>query len=278
MPYLFCCESTPLSPEQFADWQLEEDLVGGAEVPRTTERRQKTPICPAESKRAPKTHNTEIIEDSIEIPYRESLSADDSGSLSSNSVSSRERKPSYPSRPENPDQGDEWTPEIVAFYYKVLTAVGRALKKSLSREVPGKETAWCITEPSDIKKYIRGLIYTEATPECFLVAILYLERFLRSTPKVPLTQSNVQLLYLTALTVAIKYVDDSYFNSEYYAKIGGLNDVRTLNRLELKFLFGLNFDLMVDREQYRKIERALLGTHVKSKKRSSRESKHSFYH
>jgi len=75
--------------------------------------------------------------------------------------------------------------------------------------------------------------------------------------------------------VAIKYVDDSYFNSEYYAKIGGVADVRTLNRLEMKFLFGLNFDIMVNDDEFRETEIALLGTQLQTKRRrtNSRQSR-----
>lgn len=259
--FLFCCEGAePKSPSFNADSDQDELDFGGAELSPSFNHVifQKT----AQFKREPRSTEPEVVKSYVEV----SSSAEDSGSVSSGScgTSFTERRTSFPTEPEECGE-DEWSPRMIAFYYKVLNSVGKSLKKSLQNVKV--DTAWCITQPSCIKEYVRGLIYTEATPECYLIGVLYLERFLRDNPQTPLTASNVQLLYLTALTVAIKYVDDSYFNSQYYAKIGGVQDVRTLNRLELKFLFGLNFDLMVDQEQYRMIEKALMGTQLQTKRR-----------
>jgi len=258
--FLFCCEGAePKSPSFNADSDEDELEFGGALIDSPSFQNVKFPK-PAELKREPRS--TEAEKQYIEV----SSSAEDSGSLSSGSCGPtfRERRKSFPEEAEEYGE-DEWSPKMIAFYYKVLNSVGKSLKKSLQKV--DVDTAWCITQPSCIKEYVRGLIYTEATPECYLIGVLYLERFLRDNPQTPLTASNVQLLYLTALTVAIKYVDDSYFNSEFYAKIGGVQDVRTLNKLELKFLFGLNFDLMVDEEQYQMIEKALMGTQLQTKRR-----------
>lgn len=280
--FLFCCDGAqPLSPDLKAETCDEEHggtcfsatTDGGAYLPATIERIEKERFPnPAKFKRCPSNNNsTEIIEEYVEVVHWGESGAEDSGSVSSASVGSGERKESFHSRTETNE--DEWSPDLLAFYYEVLNAVGKALKRTcIDMEV---DTIYCICHPTCIKEYVRCLIYTEATPECFIIALLYLERFLERNTHIPMTSSNVQLLYLTALTVAIKYVDDIYFNSAFYSKIGGVGDVRTLNRLELKFLFGLNFNLMVDREQYHETERALLGAKMRTTRwrTNSRETK-----
>jgi len=269
--FLFCCEGSNEKAPEYGGECFEEE-IGGADVPPSPKQAFPGPaFCKRESE------SSEVIEESV----NDAFWAEDSGSVSCESFpedggSKCEDKESA-STAEQPqsdeDNDDEWTPEVIAFYYKVLSAVGKALKKSLSKKKV--DTAWCITQPSCIKNYVRGLIYTEATAECFIIAVIFLERYLVRNPRTPLTANNIQLFYLTALTVAIKYVDDSYFNSEYYAKIGGVADVRTLNRLEMKFLFGLNFDLMVNDDEFRETEIALLGTQLQTKRRrtNSRQSR-----
>lgn len=42
-----------------------------------------------------------------------------------------------------------------------------------------------------------------------------------------------------------------FFNNAYYAKVGGINTIE-MNRLELNFLFSLDFRLRVDLETFRK--------------------------
>ncbi|XWS76402.1 hypothetical protein CRYUN_Cryun01aG0173200 [Craigia yunnanensis] len=44
--------------------------------------------------------------------------------------------------------------------------------------------------------------------------------------------------------VAAKFIDDAFFNNAYYARVGGVSTAE-LNRLEMKFLFSLDFRLQV---------------------------------
>lgn len=166
---------------------------------------------------------------------------------------------------------EEIPPKNFLFYAKVLNAVGKSLKRSITKV--DADTIFCVKKPSCLITYIRNLIYTEASPETFIIAIMYLERYLQYNPKSELAQSNAQLLYLTALTVSIKYNDDSYFNSAYYAEIGGLDSVKILNKLELNFLFGINFDLGVDSWEYKQLEDKLLGSRPMPSRRLKRTSK-----
>lgn len=228
---------------------------GGAELP--------TEGQPRNTKRMPRSYSS-----SNNVPTVESSSSkstDDSWfSFPPTSVTESKRSPKRCA-----DEEQEISHKELLFCAKVVNAVGKCLKHSIT--TMDADTLFCVKRPSDLMTYIRNLIYTEATAESFIISILYLKRYLKYNKDSQLAYSNVQLLYLTSLTVAIKYNDDSYFSSAFYAEIGGLDSVKVLNRLELVFLFGLNFDLGVDSSEYKKLEDEVLGN--RSKRRSRKPSR-----
>ena len=56
-------------------------------------------------------------------------------------------------------------------------------------------------------------------------------------------------LLITAVLVAAKFLDDSYFNNAYYAKVGGIS-LEEMNALELDFLLRCDFRLHVVPEDF----------------------------
>ncbi len=56
-------------------------------------------------------------------------------------------------------------------------------------------------------------------------------------------------LLITAVLVAAKFLDDSYFNNAYYAKVGGIS-LEEMNALEVDFLLRLDFRLHVQPEAF----------------------------
>ncbi|KAK6940822.1 Cyclin PHO80-like [Dillenia turbinata] len=102
-----------------------------------------------------------------------------------------------------------------------------------------------------IRQYIDRIFkYAGCSPSCFIIAHIYMERFLQRMD-VCLTSLNVHRLLITSIMVATKFVDDAFFNSAYYAKVGGVSTME-LNRLEMKFLFSLDFRLYVSVETFRR--------------------------
>ncbi|GKU86591.1 hypothetical protein SLEP1_g1099 [Rubroshorea leprosula] len=98
--------------------------------------------------------------------------------------------------------------------------------------------------PISIQKYIdRMFKYAGCSPSCFVIAYIYVDRFLQKT-NIHLTSLNVHRLLITSVMVAAKFIDDAFFNNAYYARIGGISTAE-LNRLEMKFLFNLDFRLQV---------------------------------
>ncbi|KAL1351495.1 hypothetical protein HN51_015415 [Arachis hypogaea] len=95
-----------------------------------------------------------------------------------------------------------------------------------------------------VQKYIDRIFkYAGCSPSCFVVAHIYVDRFLQHT-EVKLTSLNVHRLLITSIMVAAKFMDDAFFNNAYYARVGGVS-TSELNRLEMSFLFGIDFRLQV---------------------------------
>ncbi|CAK9147063.1 unnamed protein product [Ilex paraguariensis] len=102
-----------------------------------------------------------------------------------------------------------------------------------------------------IRQYINRIFkYSCCSPSCFVVAQIYVDRFIQRS-SVHLTSLNVHRLLITSVTLAAKFIDDAFFNNAYYAKVGGVSTAE-LNKLEMKFLFGLDFRLHVSVQMFGK--------------------------
>ncbi|WCJ23041.1 cyclin p4 1 [Euphorbia peplus] len=86
--------------------------------------------------------------------------------------------------------------------------------------------------------------YVNCSPCCFIVAYVYLDRFSQRQPCLPIDSFNVHRLLITSVMVAAKFMDDTFYNNAYYAKVGGISTIE-MNCLEIDFLFGLGFHLNV---------------------------------
>eukprot|EP00045_Choanoeca_perplexa_P005674 m.47706 g.47706 ORF g.47706 m.47706 type:complete len:385 (+) comp13241_c0_seq1:319-1473(+) len=85
--------------------------------------------------------------------------------------------------------------------------------------------------------------------ECSVLALVYGQRLLAKYPSLTITTRNIHRLFLIALMLASKLIDDRYCRNNYYANIGGM-DVAELNRLEMEFCFLIGFDLNVTLEEF----------------------------
>ncbi|KAL2540594.1 Cyclin-U3-1 [Abeliophyllum distichum] len=102
-----------------------------------------------------------------------------------------------------------------------------------------------------IRQYIDRIFkYSRCSPSCFVIAHIYVDRFVQQT-NIYLTSLNVHRVIITSVMVAAKFIDDAFFNNAYYARVGGVSTAE-LNKLEIKFLFGLDFQLHVTLQTFRK--------------------------
>ncbi|XP_050237613.1 cyclin-P3-1 [Mercurialis annua] len=96
-----------------------------------------------------------------------------------------------------------------------------------------------------IRQYVERIFkYAGCSPSCFIVAHIYVDRLIQNID-IRLTSLNVHRLLITSVTVAAKFIDDAFFNNAYYAKVGGVS-TEELNKLEMKFLFSIDFRLQVN--------------------------------
>ncbi|TYZ62464.1 hypothetical protein PybrP1_005585 [[Pythium] brassicae (nom. inval.)] len=90
--------------------------------------------------------------------------------------------------------------------------------------------------------------YASCSPECFVLALVYIDRLQRMQGFV-LTELNVHRVVITSVVLAAKFFDDHYFNNAYYAKVGGVL-CKEMNELEIEYLLLINFSLHVPTDTY----------------------------
>ncbi|XXG53277.1 hypothetical protein AAC387_Pa03g1393 [Persea americana] len=68
----------------------------------------------------------------------------------------------------------------------------------------------CITRPSiSIQSYLERIVrLADCSPSCYVVAYIYLDRFIQNQPWCPITFYNVHFLVLTSVMVSAKFMDD----------------------------------------------------------------------
>jgi hypothetical protein len=79
----------------------------------------------------------------------------------------------------------------------------------------------------------RIALYSKCSEACFVVALVYIDRFI-DAQEIVVSPFNVHRLFITAILLATKLYDDEYYNNSYYAKLGGIQ-IKELNSLEAEF-------------------------------------------
>ncbi|GMI88787.1 hypothetical protein like AT3G05327 [Hibiscus trionum] len=155
------------------------------------------------------------------------------------------------------DESGNWipgTPRVLSLLSSVLERSIRGNEKLLAglRIKDGITPFHGTKQPSlDVRQYVERIFrYCKCSNSCFVVAIIYIDRFLQRIDAY-LTSLNVHRLLITTVLVAAKFMDDQCYNNAYYAKVGGVS-TEELNRLEMKLLFDLDFQLHVTTEVFNK--------------------------
>ncbi|EGG18550.1 Non-receptor tyrosine kinase [Cavenderia fasciculata] len=87
---------------------------------------------------------------------------------------------------------------------------------------------------------VRLVKFSPCSKECFIMIIVYIDRLIQKAGFI-VNSFNIHRLLITCIMVASKYIDDIFYNNEYYSHIGGVNRDE-LNKLEIAFLTLLEFD------------------------------------
>lgn len=117
------------------------------------------------------------------------------------------------------------------------------------------ETGWiskfrALRAPSiSVKSYLERIAkYARCSGECFVLALIYIDRLIQKSNCV-ITSLSVHRILMTSVLLAIKFYDDHYYTNSYYAKIGGM-PTKEINLLEVEFLRLVNFTLYVEPHEY----------------------------
>jgi len=109
-----------------------------------------------------------------------------------------------------------------------------------------------------IKSYLERIAkYSSCSEECFVLALIYIDRVIRKNERFLVNSLNVHRLLITTIMLGAKFFDDQYFNNKYFGKVGGVSR-REMNLLEIEFLFMINFDLFVETELYKVYDKRLM--------------------
>ena len=105
-------------------------------------------------------------------------------------------------------------------------------------------------QPSiSIQDYITRLYnFSKPNESTIIASLIYIDRFCQNNNFI-LTKYNIYKLILTSFVISMKYNEDFIYSMDFFSKIGGLS-LSELKKLELKFLFMIQFDLYIEKELY----------------------------
>ncbi|KAL5853753.1 hypothetical protein ACOSQ3_008871 [Xanthoceras sorbifolium] len=164
-------------------------------------------------------------------------------------------------------RGNSQTPRVLSLLSSILE---RSIQKNESSLKASRKQDvvtifhGCRAPSMSIRQYIERIFkYSSCSPSCLVMAYVYMDRFLQRM-EASLTSLIAHRLLITSIMVAAKFIDDDCYNNAYYAKVGGVSTAE-MNKLEMKFLFILDFKLHVTTEVFRKyclqLEKEAAGVH-----------------
>jgi hypothetical protein len=110
-----------------------------------------------------------------------------------------------------------------------------------TNNLPNYFNSVCVPAIS-IRSYLyRIKLYANSSDSCYILAFIYLDRLLQNDPGFILNNQNIHRLILSAVVLAIKYLDD------YYPLSVSLEE---LNKLETVMLKLLHYNLHIDNKLY----------------------------
>ena len=80
-----------------------------------------------------------------------------------------------------------------------------------------------------------------------ILSLIYIDRLCEKN--VTLTKYNIHRILFTAILIAVKYNEDSFYENNYYAQIAGIKN-KELKVIEYTFLEMINFNAYIDEKTY----------------------------
>ncbi|CAO3678171.1 unnamed protein product [Rhizopus stolonifer] len=122
-----------------------------------------------------------------------------------------------------------------------------------------KETAAIANRTSAaFKKFCKQVLTaTQLSESVILLGLKYIAMLLQFNPSIQGAAGSEYRLFIVALMLGNKFLDDNTFTNKTWSKVTGMK-VKDLNMMELEFLDVLGFQLFVQKEEFERYKRALL--------------------
>ena len=100
-----------------------------------------------------------------------------------------------------------------------------------------------------IKEYLFRLTkYSKICESTLVMILIYIDRLCHRY-KFKITFFNIYKLILSAMIISIKYNEDEFYTSDFYAKLGGISTIE-MNTLEYEFAGMIHFNLFISQELF----------------------------
>nr|PVC54669.1 hypothetical protein MACL_00001135 [Theileria orientalis] len=132
-----------------------------------------------------------------------------------------------------------------------IRTLGVVLTKIVSDVIPEYGSISCFNSMNapPISEYLTRIArYVNCSNECFVLALVYIDRIMR-LHRFSVSVLNIHRLLITSVMLAAKFSDDVYYSNSFYAQVGGIK-VAEMNQLEAQFLILINYHLFVDARDY----------------------------
>ncbi|UKJ89603.2 hypothetical protein MACJ_002854 [Theileria orientalis] len=132
-----------------------------------------------------------------------------------------------------------------------IRTLGVVLTKIVSDVAPEYGPISCFNSMNapPISDYLTRIArYVNCSNECFVLALVYIDRIMR-LHRFSVSVLNIHRLLITSVMLAAKFSDDVYYSNSFYAQVGGIK-VAEMNQLEAQFLILINYHLFVDARDY----------------------------
>mmetsp|Transcript_11150 Transcript_11150/g.23948 ORF Transcript_11150/g.23948 Transcript_11150/m.23948 type:complete len:194 (-) Transcript_11150:1067-1648(-) len=111
----------------------------------------------------------------------------------------------------------------------------------------------------ELVAYVEHLVGSfECSDAVCIHALAYLNHVRAENPRLAPNEYNIHRLLLTAVSLAIKFVEDFIIPSEFIARAGGLQSTSELATMERQFLKLIKYNCCVSLQTYNTIQDQLL--------------------
>lgn len=139
----------------------------------------------------------------------------------------------------------------------VICALGHMLDSFLASKQLSSQRVHSIFDDRRKKEvkislYLHHLFkYSRYSEECFILALILLDKAVAKTPCLVLDKLNIHRLIAVALILAYKILEDSGFNTQHFGKVSHI-PVTEVKSLEKQFLEYLNYELFVNADSFKR--------------------------